>query len=155
MKMLTLALLTFATVAQAGVPGSDVLRGRPVILPVNKDAQAIYEALNVEAVHLNPGVAGSGRFGKSVGGLSCEMSRVIVPNAVAHYSCTLLADGESDEVNHQAIFDALNVEPQYLNPGIAGRFRVRKQVGNLSCVTSQLLSSQEAHTSCVMVSKAQ
>lgn len=50
---------------------------------------AIYEALNVEEEVLNPGMAGSSRTRKSVGGLVCEKSLVIVPGAKPNYSCVL------------------------------------------------------------------
>lgn len=50
---------------------------------------AIYEALIVEEEVLNPGIAGSSRTRKSVGGLVCEKSSVLVPGAQPHYSCVL------------------------------------------------------------------
>lgn len=139
MKSLVLVLLSLTTFAQAGVPGSDLFRGRPSIQSVNLEAQKIYDALNVEAVEVNPGIAGSMRLRKAVGGLTCEMSRVVVPNVVTYYNCELA--NEVEGVNHEAIFEALNVEAVHLNPGFAGKFRVRKVVANLSCTMSELLSS--------------
>lgn len=54
-----------------------------------RDDRAIYEALNVEEVDLNPGIAGSRRTQKSVGGLTCTKSLTIVPRAKPSYSCSL------------------------------------------------------------------
>lgn len=55
----------------------------------NNNAEEIYNALNVEAINLNPGIAGASRFEKSVGGLSCIRSLIIVPNATPEYECIL------------------------------------------------------------------
>jgi hypothetical protein len=73
----------------------DSLRGNPVrFLAYDKtqpsrDDSAIYESLNVEEEVLNPGIAGSSRTRKSVGGLVCEKSTIIVPGSMPSYSCSL------------------------------------------------------------------
>lgn len=57
-------------------------------LNINND-EAIYNALNVKEVVLNPGITGASRTQKSVGGLVCEKTLIMVPNAVPTYSCSL------------------------------------------------------------------
>ena len=54
-----------------------------------RDDEAIFNALNAPEVYLNPGYAGVSRIQKSVGGLVCIRSLVIVPRAVPSYICTL------------------------------------------------------------------
>jgi len=58
-------------------------------LSENNNAELIYKALDVEAVNLNPGIAGSYRLGKSVGGLECVKSSVVYPNAQPDFTCSL------------------------------------------------------------------
>mgnify|MGYP006898468617 CR=1 FL=1 len=78
----------------------DSLRGNPVkyyafntesvaVEQSKRDDAAIYNALNVEEVDLNPGIAGSRRTQKSIGGLTCTKSLTIVPLAKPSYSCSL------------------------------------------------------------------
>lgn len=55
----------------------------------NNNAKAIYNALNVKEVNVNPGIAGSYRLQKKVGGLVCEKSAIVVPNARPEYICSL------------------------------------------------------------------
>lgn len=92
---------------EMNVPGLQVLkidveslRGNPVKYyaintagavadPTKRDDAAIYNALNVEEVDLNPGIAGSRRTQKSIGGLTCTKSLTIVPRAKPSYSCSL------------------------------------------------------------------
>lgn len=71
-----------------GTPAKFVAYNKVTAPELTGDA-AIYEALNVEAEVLNPGIAGSSRTRKSVGGLVCYKSIVIVPGAKPSYSCTL------------------------------------------------------------------
>ena len=56
----------------------------------NENFSLIYNALKIKEVRLNPGIIGVGRFEKSVGGLSCVRSVVVVPNAVPTYECTMI-----------------------------------------------------------------
>lgn len=73
----------------------DSLRGNPVRFLAYDKAQpsrddgAIYESLNVEEEVLNPGITGSSRTRKSVGGLVCEKSTIVVPGSMPSYSCSL------------------------------------------------------------------
>ena len=129
MKQLLLAVLGFAaSVAQAGHENAGI--GTP-----RGGDEAIYESLMVEAIYLNPGIAGVGRFGKYVGGLACERSQVIVPDAPIYYSCTFESYAEGDE----AIYESLNIAEEVLNAGIAGSSRTRKAVGDLTCYRSMLI----------------
>lgn len=52
-----------------------------------EDFRAIYKALKVKEVQVNPGMVGANRFQKSVGGLICEKSYAVVLKPVAHYTC--------------------------------------------------------------------
>lgn len=73
----------------------ETLRGTPVEYTAYNSKSlleghaAIYESLNVDEEVLNPGIAGSSRKRKSVGGLVCEKSLVMVPGQQPHYSCVL------------------------------------------------------------------
>jgi hypothetical protein len=73
----------------------DSLSGNPVRFLAYDKAQpsrddgAIYEALNVEEEVLNPGIAGASKTRKSVGGLVCEKSTLVVPGSLPTYSCSL------------------------------------------------------------------
>jgi hypothetical protein len=52
-------------------------------------AKKIYNALKIEGVYLNPGIAGVSRKQKSVGGLTCIRAVVVYPNAVPTFTCEL------------------------------------------------------------------
>lgn len=52
-------------------------------------SEEIYNALDVEEVALNPGIVGASRTEKSIGGLSCIRSLIIVPDAEPTFECTL------------------------------------------------------------------
>lgn len=123
LAVLGLSSLTFAGQENAGLGPSFYNPGQ------------IYEALNVEAVAMNPGIAGVGHFRKSVGGLACDKSTVIYPNAQPSYSCVVDETAE----DFKAIYQALKVKGKLVNPGIAGRFRVVKSIGGLTCVKSQIV----------------
>ena len=90
----------------------------------------IYEALDVPAVNLTPGMAGAFNFGKSIGGLSCIKEGVVYPGAEASYTCTL-----EEPMDAQKIYDALNIEEIYddYDGDLFGFYEERKEVGNLSC----------------------
>ena len=100
------------------------------------DPAAIYQALKVKEKNLNPGIAGSSRLQKSVGGLVCVRSTIVVPGAVPSYVC----DTVPAKQNFRLIYNALDVEEQYLNPGIAGSGRFMKTVGGLTCEKSVLIT---------------
>ena len=128
-QLLLLTVLGFAaTLAQAGHENAGLGF-------TNAGDQAIYKALNVEEIDLNPGIAGVGRFGKIVGGLKCERSQIVVPNAQVNYDCAYDVENSDD----QAIYESLNVEAEILNAGIAGVSRTRKSVGDLTCYSSLLI----------------
>ncbi len=55
----------------------------------NNNSEKIYEALTVKPKHLNPGIAGSYRLGKLVGGLECVKSGVVYHSDEPEYTCTL------------------------------------------------------------------
>ena len=99
------------------------------------NAKAIYKALAVKAVVENAGIAGSSREIKSVGGLTCDKSRVIVPGAKASYGCSI----EQSLVNAELIYKALKVKEVFMNPGIAGSSQVRKSIGGLTCDRSLVI----------------
>ena len=79
------------TSARGGKVRTYAAAGNNELSPVRplQDDEAIYKALNVEEVDLNPGIVGAFRRQKSVGGLVCIASAVVVPNAKTSYSCTL------------------------------------------------------------------
>jgi len=54
-----------------------------------EDFGAIYNSLSVEAIQENPGFVGVYRAKKSVGGLTCESSKIVVPGAVVKYTCEM------------------------------------------------------------------
>ncbi len=97
------------------------------------DGQAdkeIYNALEVQAVDLTPGMAGAYKFEKKVGGLSCIKTGVVYPGAEASYTCSL-----GNHVDAQKIYDALNTEETYddYDGDLYGFYEERKEVANLSC----------------------
>ncbi len=76
------AALFFALIAQAGQENFGVGIGQ-------YKPEAIYKALKVKAVNLNPGIVGVGRFQKSVGGLVCLREQIVVPNAKPTFECQI------------------------------------------------------------------
>ena len=110
------------------------------------NAEDIYNALDVVAVDLNPGIAGSSRTEKAVGGLSCIRELIIVPDAVPSFDCMM-----SKAISSEEIYNALDVVEVNLNPGIVGASRTEKAVGGLSCI-KELVIVPEAVPSydCVM-----
>ncbi len=52
-------------------------------------AQKIYEALNVDENHLNPGALGASVYEKSIGGLTCRRSQIVYPGAQQSFKCVL------------------------------------------------------------------
>ena len=105
-----------------------------VVAGTNTSSKAIYNALTVRAVNVNPGILGSSRLEKSVGNLTCTMSTVIYPNAKPSYGCSL---GQNN--NPKAVYNALNVKEVNMNPGIAGSYRLQKAVGGLVCEKSAIV----------------
>lgn len=61
----------------------------PVRILVASGDEAIYNSLNVQEVALNPGIAGVGRFSKTVGRLTCLKEILIVPPFSPKYRCSL------------------------------------------------------------------
>ncbi len=55
----------------------------------NNNGKAIYQALAVKEINVNPGIAGSSKFEKSIGGLVCSKSLIIYPGAKPDYLCSL------------------------------------------------------------------
>ncbi len=51
--------------------------------------EAIYKAMKVKEVALNPGIVGASRTLKQAGGLSCIRSLVIYPNAKPTFECDI------------------------------------------------------------------
>lgn len=99
------------------------------------DAQLdIYMALNVAPVDLAPEVAGASTMKKSVGGFSCIKHEIIYPGAVPTVDCVLDDDNCAKE-----IYNALNLTPVHLNPGIVGATRLEKAVGGLSCIEETII----------------
>jgi hypothetical protein len=70
---------------------SSVSMARPSSGPgiPNYDPSAIYGALKVKEKYLNPGIAGSSRTQKAVGGLACTKSVLIVRRAKVEYDCVI------------------------------------------------------------------
>lgn len=97
------------------------------------DAAKIYKALNVKEVNLNPGIAGSSRTEKAIGGLSCIRSLLIAPGSKPSFACTV--DNKNEDP--KAIYSVLKVKEINVNPGIAGSSRLRKSVGGLTCEKSR------------------
>ena len=80
------------TVTASGSPASHATGTVPAPAPSpsqKADDRAIYNALNVSEVALNPGIAGLGRFSKTVGRLVCLKETLIVAKAKTNYSCSL------------------------------------------------------------------
>ncbi|MBC7466347.1 MAG: hypothetical protein H7256_10175 [Bdellovibrio sp.] len=141
MKIIFVTLLAVSSLAFGGQENAGI--GYNLYNP-----GAIYEALNVEAVALNPGVAGVGHFRKTVGGLTCEKSTIIMPNAKPKYSCEIDQKAE----NFGAIYEALKAKVKVLNPGIVGAARLQKSVGGLSCIKATIVVPQAKPSySCTMV----
>ncbi len=97
--------------------------------------EKIYKALKVKETVLNPGIVGSSRTEKSVGGLICEKSVIIVPNAKPTYSCRT----DDSQANFEAIYKAMDVKEKTLNPGIVGSSRKMKVAGGLVCIRSVIV----------------
>ena len=76
------------TFPRGGVQVTKAHGSPQVYMSANND-EAIYKALNVKEVALNPGIVGASHLQKSVGGLVCTKSTVIYPNAQPTYSCAL------------------------------------------------------------------
>lgn len=125
MKTILFAIVALASVAFAGQENHG--------LNPSYNAEEIYNALNVEAVPQNPGFAGQYRLLKSVGGLNCE-TYLIVGQEKPEFFCSI----DNEKQNFGAIYKALNVKAEVLNPGIAGSYRAVKSVGGLTCVASKL-----------------
>lgn len=121
--LITTAALFFALIAQAGQENFGVGIGQ-------YKPEAIYKALKVKAVNLNPGLAGSSLYQKSVGGLSCTRTLIIVPGAKPTYECAI----DTTKENFEAIYKALKVKEEALNPGIVSVGRFQKSVGGLVCL---------------------
>ncbi len=120
---LSLCSLTFAGQENAG-------------LGINTyNPKAIYNALKVKAIAQNPGIVGASRLVKSVGGLTCTRSLIIVPHATPSYDCAV------DQANEdfEKLYKALRAKEVNLNPGIAGSSRIEKAVGGLSCIRSMIV----------------
>jgi hypothetical protein len=129
MKKIVLILMCAATTAMAtGQESAGVGQN-------NINAKAIYKALDVKAVAENSGIAGSSREVKSVGGLTCDKSRIVVPGSKDSYGCSI----EQSLLKSELIYKALKVKEVALNPGIAGSSEVRKRVGGLTCVRSLVI----------------
>jgi hypothetical protein len=116
---------------------SSVSMARPSSGPgiPNYDPSAIYGALKVKEKYLNPGIAGSSRTQKAVGGLVCIRSLLALPQAVPSFECQV----DPAKQNFRSIYNALNAKEQFLNPGIAGSGRFLKLVGGLACMKSVLI----------------
>lgn len=123
-----LALLLFAAYAHAEVP----------------DAQLIYEALNVQPTHHEAFEHWWDE--KSVGGLICSESHEGYPGAAPTYSCDLDVTLKDDA----AIYNALNVRPVAINPGIAGKSGFAKEVGSLTCTRRELITPAPVEYSCTL-----
>lgn len=142
---LTLSLVSLNALARGGGKESDGL-------PCPKcgtNAAAIYEALDVAEVYATPeGYAGVSTYAKSVGGLECERSHVVYPNAPETYTCKLGADDRDD----QAIYEALNVEERNGTPkGILGVSTLVKSVGSLTCYRrSPVVPHPVSHYQCIL-----
>jgi len=98
-------------------------------------SQSIYEALDVEAIQVNPGINGVYRLEKGVGGLYCAKSKVVSPNAEDEYFCDLLVE----EMDAEAIYNALLVEEVADEPMRFGAMRFFKSVGELVCLKSKIV----------------
>lgn len=130
MKFTMITILTvISSLAFAGHENEGIGKGSAY------NAEAIYTALNVKEVAVNPGFAGVSRLVKSVGGLTCEKAVVVYPNAKPSYSCTIDQSAE----NFKAIYLALGVKAVAVNPGIAGVGRFVKSVGGLTCQVATLI----------------
>lgn len=132
MKTILIALMFVASLAHAnqGQENEGVSINMGAYNP-----EKIYKALKVAAIAENPGIAGSSRLVKSVGGLSCAKETMIIPNATPTYSCQI----DQEQVNFEQIYKALRAKQVNLNPGIAGLGRIQKSVGGLTCIASTLI----------------
>ncbi len=107
----------------------------PPAFAVKYDPAKIYKALNVKEEILNPGIAGTSRRAKTVGGLSCYSSILVYPGAKATYTCAI----DNKHEDHEAIYNALKVKEVATNPGIAGSSKMEKSVGGLTCDKSRVV----------------
>lgn len=73
---------------RAGFPTAPATYSCDMDISTEND-QAIYDALNVKEVAINPGITGSSAFAKSVATLTCTKRMIFVPHAVPSYACTL------------------------------------------------------------------
>jgi hypothetical protein len=111
--------------------------------------EAIYGALNVKEVALNPGIVGASRLQKSVGGATCIRSLIIYPGAKPTFECSF----DKKAQNFAMVYKALNVKEVQLNPGIVGVGRFSKDVGGLSCERSSTVVQHPVMTYTCKVSK--
>lgn len=92
--------------------------------------QAIYKALKVQEVFVNPGIVGSRKSVKSIGGLNCTREEAIVLNPIPTYYCEI----DQTLQNFEAIYNSLKkVKENVLNPGAVGVRQTEKFVGGLLC----------------------
>ncbi len=85
--------------------------------------EAIYQALDVQPVRTNPGIMGKSMMLKSVGGLKCTKSTLVVRNPIITYSCEL-----STHLVARNIYKALRVKAV-----MKGTEVMSKSVGGLTC----------------------
>jgi hypothetical protein len=128
-SLLTFVLVISSTFAFAGQKAS---------------LKATYEALNVTASLVNPGIGGGSRLEKKIGNLSCSMTTSILAEMKTDYSCHL-------EQNNQPkkIYQALNTKEIAVNGGIGIASKLVKTAGPLTCSKSvSILGGSPAEYSC-------
>lgn len=92
----------------------------------------IYDALTVKAINPRPDNLGATTTEKSVGGLVCSRTLVVVPAVTTKYACQLTQAAP----NYGAIYGALKVKEVDPNPMAEGGRTRRKLVGGLLCTSS-------------------
>jgi hypothetical protein len=129
MKFLVTALITLVATSAFAKAQEGYGVGNPALF----SARMIYLALNVQPV------AGSAFESwwneKSVGGLVCRETRTPFPTATPVYGCEMDSQNENDG----EIYEALNVKPVAINPGITGFGAMAKTVGTLTCTRRQVI----------------
>lgn len=125
---------------------SMILLSSAVSFGSSYNPKKIFKSLNVVAKIEDTGVGGPVTKVKSVGGLTCSSSKAVIPLAKEVFSCMVTENAEN--VNAQAIYEALKVKEVALNPGIGGSYRVSKSVGGLVCIKSKAVvpDAQEEFT---------
>lgn len=136
MKALVLSVLVLGLCLPALAKEATAQEGYGITPPLTvavKNPRAIYDALNVTETSGSSFEAWWRE--KSVGGLVCRKARYGYPTAPVVYTCDL----RTALKNNEAIYNALNVKPVALNPGIAGVGRGVKKVGGIACLREQLI----------------